>query len=125
MEYPWVAILKSKSSSVYLPVHVSEKQAELIQNLLLGRTVPLESLLKDLSLPVEQVNKAAIESIIIESTEENRYQAKIILRCDGRPIEADQAVIPVGSAITLSLATKTPLYADEAVLIYVDEASLY
>jgi bifunctional DNase/RNase len=70
----------SRSSNDYLPIHITKPQAELIQRLLLDdEVIPIESLLRDLSLPVEQMLKSILESIIIESPEENKYRAKLIL----------------------------------------------
>lgn len=61
MEYPWLVILKSKSSNDYLPVHITNTQADLIQRLLLDdEPIPIESLLRDLSLPVEQMLKVSL-----------------------------------------------------------------
>ena len=83
IDYPWVVILKSKSSNDYLPIYISKSQADLIQKLLLDdEAIPIESLLSDLSLPVEQMSKGILESIILESPEENKYRAKLVPKED-------------------------------------------
>ncbi len=119
IECPWLVILKSKSSDNYLPIHIIKTQAELIQRLLLDdEPMDLESLINSLSLPVKQMSKGILESIIIESIEENRYQAKLILKPNDKADNVIQVALPVGNAIALSFITKAPIFVDEALLVH-------
>jgi len=82
-------------------------------------------LLEDLSLPVEQISKGTLESIIIELIEENKYQAKMILKRDDKAKDGTQIVLPVGNAIALSLITKVPIFINTALLMHVNESTKY
>ena len=126
MEYPWVIILKSKSSNDYLPICINRTQADLIQQLLFDEEpIPLELIIKELSLPVEQFLKDILESIVIESLEENKYHAKMILKRDDKAKDGTQIVLPVGNAIALSLITKVPIFINTALLMHVNESTKY
>jgi bifunctional DNase/RNase len=117
LEYPWVVLFKSISSDSYLPVHISSVQAELIQKIMLDEEpMPLDSLLNDLDLPVEQMSKGTLESIVIEPKGENLFVARLILRHSKKHCKT-QAELPIGNAVALSLITKAPIFIEEALLI--------
>ncbi|MFC2026399.1 bifunctional nuclease domain-containing protein [Chloroflexota bacterium] len=120
-EYPWVVILKKKTSSSYLPVYITKNQAELITRLLLDdEPIPLDSVLNELSLPAELMSKGILQSITIDSPEENIFRAKLMLNRDNTTDDVSQADMLVGNAIALSFMTKVPIFIDDSLLIDTD-----
>ena len=79
--------------------------------------VHLDSLLSALDLPIEQMSKGTLESIIIKSKGENVFIASLILR-NGNNKDTMHAEIPVGNAAALSFIVKVPIFIDEALLIH-------
>jgi bifunctional DNase/RNase len=117
LEYPWVVLFKSISSDSYLPVHISRVQAELTQKIMLyEEVISLDSLLNDLDLPVEQMSKGTLESIVIEPKGENMFIARLILRRSKRKGKT-QVELPVGNAVALSFITKVPIFIEDTLLI--------
>ena len=101
LEFPWIVLFKSISSNSYLPVHISNAQARLIQKImkimLHEDPIPLDSLLNALDLPVKQMSKGTMESIIIEPKGENNFIACLILK-NGKNKDEIRVEVPVGKA---------------------------
>ena len=118
LEFPWVLLLKDKSSESYLPVYVSKRQGDFIQKLLLDdEPIPIESVFDNLAMPTEQMSKGTLESMEIKLVEDNKFQAELILACDDKPGNTIQVDLPVGNAIALSFITKVPIFVEESMLI--------
>ena len=118
LEFPWVLLLKDKSSESYLPVYISKHQGDFIQKLLLDDDpMQLGSVLDDLALPAEQMSKGTLESIEIEQAAGNKFQAKLILYSNDKTGSDFQVDLPVGNAIALSFITKVPVFVEESLLI--------
>ena len=118
LEFPWVLLLKDKSSESYLPVYISKRQGDFIQKLLLDDDpIQLESVFDDLALPVEQMSKGTLESIEIEPAVGNNFQAELILACDDKPGNTIQVDLPVANAVALSFITKVPVFVEESMLV--------
>lgn len=82
--------------------------------------IPLDSVINALDLPVEQMTKGTLKSIIIKSKGKNLFIASLILR-NGNNKDKMHAEIPVGNAAALSFIVKVPIFIDEALLIHTGE----
>jgi len=118
LEFPWVLLLKEKSSESYLPVYISKRQGDFIQKLLLDEDpMQLESVLDDLGLQAEQMSKGTLKSIEIEPAVGNKFQAQLIFYGNNKTGSDFQVDLPVGNAIALSFITKVPIFVEESMLI--------
>lgn len=54
-----------------------------------------------------------LEQIVISALKENTFFAKLVLRCDGRPVEIDSRP---SDAIAVAAGTDTPIFVDDSIL---------
>ena len=112
MNYQRVVILKVKDSDRYLPIWIGPNEADSIALKLQDVSVP-RPLTHDLLGSVIADLGASVDHIIVSDLSNDTFYAKIILRQNGNTLEIDSRP---SDAIALAVRSKSPIYAEEAVL---------
>lgn len=110
----WSVILKRIDAEVYLPIYVGESQAHVIKRELISYRPDYHDLrLEDIDEMGIDTRFAKLESVTIDSFEDNNFRSKLQLLCRGTFYEIDY---PLAKAIALSIRTKVPIIAEKQVL---------
>ncbi|MGV2826578.1 bifunctional nuclease domain-containing protein [Myxosarcina sp. GI1(2024)] len=107
-----VVILWDEVNRRLLPIFVGLPSGEAITQILTETSLPRPMTFQFMSNMLKAAN-VNLESVRVESLQENTYYAVACLGCDGRVKEVDARP---SDAIALALLMKSPIYANEAVM---------
>ena len=111
-EYQYVVLLRERTSKRYLPIFIGQAEARAILIKLKNETVP-RPMTHDLLFSVVDMLGASVDSVIVNSLENDIFFAKIILNVNGRQQEVDSRP---SDALALAIRADAPIFVDEAVL---------
>lgn len=111
-EYQYVVLLRERSSKRYLPIFIGQAEARAILIKLKNETVP-RPMTHDLLQKMIDALGASVDSIIVNSLENDIFYAKIILNLNGRQYEIDARP---SDALALAIRADSPIFIDESVL---------
>ena len=112
MNYQRVVILKEKDSDRYLPIWIGPSEADAIAVKLQDLNVP-RPLTHDLLGTIIDTLGGEVKHILVNDLENDTFYAKIVIEVDGNTQEIDSRP---SDAIALAVRTKSPIYAEEAVM---------
>lgn len=112
MNYQRVVILRVKDSDRYLPIWIGPNEADAIALKLQDVSVA-RPLTHDLMGAVITSLGATVNRIIVSDLSNDTFYAKIVLQHNGTTTEVDSRP---SDAIALAVRTKSPIYADDAVV---------
>jgi len=108
----WALILKDKRAERYLPIYIGQRQANIIEKLLLdsGRVDHAEFALSSASI---DTIFCKVKAVIVNQFVNNVFYAKLLLtQNDGETLEVDCAP---AKAIVHGIRAEAPIFADEVV----------
>lgn len=114
VNYQRVVILKEKVAEKgrYLPIWIGPAEADAIAIKLQDVTTP-RPLTHDLLQSMITTLGATVNLVVVNDLQDDTFYAKIILDVDGEQVEVDSRP---SDAMALAVRTKSPIYAEEAVL---------
>jgi len=112
MNYQRVVILKEKDSDRYLPIWIGPSEADAIAVKLQDLNVP-RPLTHDLLGTIIDTLGGEVKHVLVNDLENDTFYAKIVIEVDGNTQEIDSRP---SDAIALAVRTKSPIYAEEAVM---------
>lgn len=111
-EYQYVVLLREKSSKRYLPIFIGQAEARAILVKLKNEAVP-RPMTHDLLQNVIDVMEASVDSIIVNSLENDIFFAKITMNLKGHQYTIDSRP---SDALALAIRVDAPIFVDESVL---------
>ncbi len=119
--YQRVVLFKEESSEQYLHIYIGSEYISEIQRLIRSHK-PLEPIEYEIQSEGIDIDKLKINSVLIQKSGGNSFNAKLLFAYGKRIIKADCAL---GKAIAVSLAATIPILIDEKTLskVAIDVAS--
>jgi bifunctional DNase/RNase len=111
-EYQYVVLLRERASKRYLPIFIGQAEARAILIKLKNEAVP-RPMTHDLLQNMIDVLGASLDSVIVNSLENDIFFAKIMLNLNGRQYEIDSRP---SDALALAIRVDAPIFVDESVL---------
>jgi len=111
-EYQYVVLLREKMSKRYLPIFIGQAEARAILVKLKNEAVP-RPMTHDLLQKVIDAMAASVDSIVVNSLENDIFFAKITMNLKGHQYEIDSRP---SDALALAIRVDAPIFVDESVL---------
>jgi len=111
-EYQYVVLLRERANKRYLPIFIGQAEARAILIKLKNETVP-RPMTHDLLKDMIDVMGASVDSIIVNSLENDIFFAKILLNLNGNEREIDARP---SDALALAIRMDAPIFVNESVL---------